>query len=328
MDDLVEQLGNQIGTEISDIAVEELPKLINQELVGNSELFLLIKKKITDFLKKVEEYENNPIITGSIGVQADKLKLKKDFIYQDFFEIQNLINAYIGQKIVVTYVHVDENGQRELRIIDNTAKYLTVLEGNSNNNPFYKLGYNIDARYSVLKNSLPMEDNLTLQETAAEVERRYNTYKKRVLWFWGSWKGYKFSTKGPINEAFTDLYIHNIKLTSSLEGNIDTFMLGDHGAIKADATKGYMIGDVNKDGIQYAVKGYFGSPQGVKDVINQFKKMQDEDFSMSSFIAFIERYTTEEINKKYKSQIKELSKRSVSGIVRANKLETTLQINI
>jgi hypothetical protein len=44
-----------------------------------------------------------------------------------------------------------------------------------------------------------------------EVERRYNEYKRRVLWYYpNEWKGYEFRTKGPINEAFVNFYVHNV----------------------------------------------------------------------------------------------------------------------
>ena len=218
----------------------------------------------------------------------------------------------------MTYVHIDDDGRREIRISDNDISHLGITQGIMwNGNPFYKLGYNVETHYQTLTNSLPKEDNDTLQQTAMEIENRYLSYKKRVLWYYpNTWKGYKFRTKGPINEAFVDLYVHNIQLRNSLEGNIDTFMLGDHGAIKADATKGFLIGDVARDGVQYAVKGMFGSPQGTKDIIKAFRKIVDEDFSLTAFHQFLYKYTEEELQKNYSPQIQELSQRSVNAILR------------
>lgn len=313
-----ETAGQEIAEEVISVSHEELVQSINQELSGNGSLLPIIKEKILHFLNTVEKYENNPKGIGTIGQQLTRLRNQKDFIYAEFFEIQNLINAFLGQRIVMTYVHVDEFGRREIRISDNDIQHLGITRGITwNGSPFYKLGYDVNSHYQTLKNSLPFEDNESLQTTAMEIERRYLEYKKRVLWYYpNEWKGYQFRTKGPINEAFVDLYVHNIQLRNSLEGNIDTFMLGDHGAIKADATKGFLIGDVSKDGVQYAVKGLFGSPQGTKDIIKAFKKIVDEDFSVTSFHQFLRKYTEEELQKDYKPQITQLSQRSVNSILR------------
>ena len=313
-----ETAGQKIAEDVISVSHEDLAQSIDQELLGNSSLLPIIKEKILHFLDTVEKYENNPKGIGTIGQQLTRLRNQKEFIYAEFFEIQNLINAFLGQRIVMTYVHVDDEGRREIRISDNDISHLGITRGTMwNGNPFYKLGYNVESHYQTLKNSLPREDNEALQTTAMEVERRYMEYKKRVLWYYpNTWKGYQFRTKGPINEAFVDLYVHNIQLRNSLEGNIDTFMLGDHGAIKADATKGFLIGDVSKDGVQYAVKGIFGSPQGTKDIIKAFRKIVDEDFSVASFHQFLYKYTEEELQKNYKPQIAELSQRSVNAILR------------
>lgn len=313
-----ETAGQEIAEDVVSVSHEELAQSIDQELLGNGSLLPIIKEKILHFLDTVEKYENNPKGIGTIGQQLTRLRNQKEFIYAEFFEIQNLINAFLGQRIVMTYVHVDDEGRREIRISDNDVSHLGITRGTMwNGNPFYKLGYNVESHYQTLKNGLPREDNEALQATAMEVERRYMEYKKRVLWYYpNTWKGYQFRTKGPINEAFVDLYVHNIQLRNSLEGNIDTFMLGDHGAIKADATKGFLIGDVSKDGVQYAVKGIFGSPQGTKDIIKAFRKIVDEDFSVASFHQFLYKYTEEELQKNYKPQIAELSQRSVNAILR------------
>ena len=313
-----ETAGLEIAEEVVNISHEELVSMINSELIGSKSLLPIIKQKIIHFLNTVEKYENTPKNIGTIGQYLTRLRNQKEFIYAEFFEIQNLINAFLGQRIVMTYVHVDDEGRREIRISDNDISHLGINQGIMwNGNPFYKLGYDVQQQYSTLKNSLPMEDNLTLQETAMEVERRYLENKKRVMWYWGRWKGYQLKTKGPINEAFVNMYVHNVILRKGLEGNIDTFMLDEqYGARNADATKGFLIGDVSKDGIQYAVKGQFGSPQGIKEITKEFKKLIAEDFSEEAFWNFINKYTYEELHKNYKPQIKEMSQRSINAVLR------------
>lgn len=254
----------------------------------------------------------------SVRTKILLLETKKNLLYSDFFEIQNLMNSLIGQRIVMTYVHVDENGRREIRVSENDISHLGISEGMSwKQQPFHKLTYDVANHYNILKNSLPQEENETLQQTAMEVEKRYLEHKKKILWFYPDiWKGFKLNSKGPINEAYVNLYIHNIKLLGTLEGNIDIFMLGEYGAIRADSTKGFMIGDVSRDGIQYAVKGAFGSPQGITEVAKSLEKIQQEDFSRASYEAFIKHYTKEELDKEYQPHIKKLSKQSIAQLSR------------
>ena len=314
----VSAISQNIAQEIVEASHEDLAAGISKELIGSQSLLSDIKNKIREFIDIVEKYDNPSKGAGTIGQHLANLRNQKEFIYSKFFEIQNLINAFLGQRIVMTYVHVDDiTGRREIRISDNDISHLDIQYGQSKGgNPFYKLGYNMDMHYQTLKNSLPEKDNLALQVTAAEVERRYKTYKKRVLWYWNNkWKGYQFRTRGPINEAFVNMYVHNVILQNSLEGNIDRFILDeDYGARKADATKGFLIGDVRKDGVQYAVKGKFSSPQGRRLIIKEFKKMLNEDFSEKSFYDFINKYTYDELNKNYKPQITELSQETIKSI--------------
>lgn len=330
MDQEIVGVASEIAEEVSVITHEDLTNSIATELIGSSSLLEEIKKSIKIFLKKVEQYEK---ITSekpaTIGQALSKLESQKEFIYADFFKIQNLINAFLGQKIVMSYIHVDEYGRREVRISDNTVDHLGITRGVAwNGNPFYKLGYDFSSHYETLKNGLPDDDNEGLQATAMEVERRYFAYKKRVLWYVGQWKGYRLTNRGPINEAFMNFYIHKIKLESGMEENIDKFMTSDNGAIKADATRGYLIGDVYKDGVQYAVKGAFGSPQGTKEIIKEFKKIQSEDFSDDAIWSFINKFTKEELDKGYKPQIKEMTQRSLSAFLKYHQKELEKEINI
>ena len=316
-----------LGRELGNIISEEIPEMIHQDFVDEltsqavdkNELFQRIKNEVIDFLQTLNNngYQNlikyNP--NGTVEEKKKRLEDITDLIYAKFFEIQNLINLYCGQRVVMTYVHVDESGHREIRVFDNTVDLLTVKEGSFYGNPFYKLGYDVSQKYSILKNGLPEKNNQNLDNTAKEVEERYSKYRKQVLWKINkNWKGYRLTSKGPINEAYVNMYIHEIKLKGSLEKQIDTFMLSKHGAIAADNTKGYLIGDVRKNGIQYAVKGAFGSPQGYKQIIKEFEKLVAEDFSKSSFRNFITKFTKDELNKSYKPHIKELTGESIDKV--------------
>jgi hypothetical protein len=212
--------------------------------------------------------------------------LQKDLIYKDFFELQNLINLFIYQKVLMTYVHVDPiTGQREIRLFDNNISQLEVTEVNNYGRTYAKLAYDVSERYLQLKNSLSDAENSGLQTTAAEVEARYVKYKGRILWQLNSeWVGYKLYNRGPINEAFTAFYIKEVQLQNELNTNINQFMtsVDPQGVIYADNANGFLIGDVSLGGLQFAVKGAFGSPQNFATVIKELKKMKEQDFSFES----------------------------------------------
>lgn len=318
------RINSQVSSKVGEVVANEAMRTSHNEIVGELKnalrdrniLFNEIKSKITSFIANLEKNNYDTLIKynreATLDQKEQQLKEIIDLVYGDFLEIQNLINEYLGHRIVMTYVHINNNGEREIRIFDNDFTHLKVESGYN----FKKIGFEVEQNYKVLKNSLPDNINQNLTNTAKEVERRYSTYKKQILWKINhEWKGYRMTTKGPINEAYVNMYIHEIKLKNSLEKNIDTFMLDpNHGAIQADNTKGYLIGDVRKDGIQYAVKGKFGSPQGYRQIITEFQKILQEDFSQEAFENFIRRFYDEELDKKYKSHIRKMSSEDIQKV--------------
>ena len=240
------------------------------------------------------------------------LQKKKIDIYKKFFEFQNKVNKLLDQTVTMTYVHVDENGRREVRLFDNNIDKINIEYIQRYKYEYYKLGYEVNSGYKKLSDSIKYNDT-QLQAAATEVTRRYHTYKKRILWFYpNSWKGYSINSMGPINEAFVNNYVHEIKLGNSLEQNIDTFMLGDYGAIKADATKGFLIGDVSKNGIQYAVKGEYGSPQGFTEIIKDLRNWQNLS-TKDTLKQLVQKYFIDELKKDYKPQIKEMTAQTIKN---------------
>lgn len=297
---------NDITNQIEEVTIDELQKGLSEQFKEINESFLpQLKIKIKNFLNKVDNYYKSNASKWSPSIEGQKefFEKKKEWIYKDFFEIQNLINLYLNQKIIMTYVFTDSDGNKEIRISENDVEHLKAIEGY--NKKFAKLSYVVENEYKRLKNNI---DNEGLDATAKEVERRYEKYKKIVLWnYRNKWSGYYFPTKGPINEAYVNFYVHEIQLLNSLEQNIATFILHrKYGAINADQTKGYAIGDVSLGGLQFAVKGLFGSPQGTIQVINALREIQNQGFTHQAFYSFIEKFTTKELEKNYEPQIKQI----------------------
>lgn len=280
-----------------------------------------IRTLIDSLIVNIESYQGQVkfITEKSIAATKQKLDLKKNLIYKDFFALQNLINLFIYQKVIMTYVHVDPiTGHRELRIFDNDIANLSVTEVNQYGKNYAKLSYDIQERYLQLKNSLPEESNAGLQNTAAEVEARYAKYKGRILWQLNNdWIGYKLYNRGPINEAFTDFYLHEVQLKNGLNENIHQFMTSvkPQGVIYADNANGFLLGDISAGGLQFAVKGAYGSPQNFAAIVNWLKKIKEDNFSFQALKEFIERFTDVE-KEKATSLVKPLSKRSLNAMLR------------
>ena len=314
-----------LSEEYASMTLEEVNKAFHQEIDefaqdidGQLEkIKLLINQLIID----MEMYQNQTkYISGhSIEATKEKLQKKKDLIYKDFFELQNLINLFIYQKIVMTYVHVDPlTGKRELRIFDNNISQLQVMTVNNYGRSYAKLGYDINERYIQLRNSLSDEKNSGLQSIAAEVEARYAKYKGRILWkINNDWVGYKLYNRGPINEAFVAFYLREIQLKQGLGADFHYFMTSSdpQGVIMADNANGFLIGDVSVGGLQFAVKGAYGSPQNFTTIIQWLKKIQNDEFSYATFQEFINRFKEVEQEKATKL-VKPMTKRSIESMIR------------
>lgn len=313
--------------QISEVVVDDLKQQFNKDLqhFSNSQEQLLgrIKILINKLISKMEQYEaitKNAVAISNFSLTAKQLAiLKKDLIYSDFFELQNLMNLFIGQKLIMTYVQTDPlTGQRTIKIFNNTIENIAVTEVNNYGRNYVKLGYDIGERYQQLKNSLSTEENEGLQLTAAEVEARYSKHKGRILWKLAhEWYGYKLYNRGPINEAFVDFYIKEVQLKNSLVENIHQFMLSENpkGVRWADNANGFLIGDVQLDGLQFAVKGAYGSPQNFTLIIQWLKKIQEANFSSASIEQFIERFREIE-EKKATTLVKPMVQRSIDGMAR------------
>ena len=325
----------QISESFATITTAEVEKAFQEEIETLSpimgELMQNIRFLIDKLIANMEIYESKQKLLSqeknisSVILQEKKLKLQKELIYEDFFKLQNLINLFIHQKIIMTYVHVDPlTGKREIRIFDNDVASLEVNQVNRFGRTYAKLGYDVGEHFQQLKNSLTDEENEGLQNVAVEVEARYVKYKGRILWQINQqeWVGYKLYNRGPINEAYVAFYLHERQLENSLN-SIHEFMTSTNpqGVIAADNANGFLIGDISVGGLQFAVKGAYASPQGFKTIIGWLRKIKENNFSIQSFSEFINRFTEIEQQKSTKL-VKEMSKKSISGMIRyhGNKL--------
>ena len=180
------RVSGEIADEVVSISEEEFFETTLNYIKENESSFEAIVFEINKFLQKLEDYNNSnfSVADQSLSGKIRSLSHKKDIIYKDFFVIQNMINNFLGQEIIMTYVHIDDEGKREIRISENDIEHLQVagvIRYKGAKTGSVKLSYNVENHYEILKNSLPEEENVRLQIAAQTVEGRWHKYRKKVL---------------------------------------------------------------------------------------------------------------------------------------------------
>lgn len=128
-----EEILDYCSNHIIETSHEELVSSLSNDLIGNKNLLPLIRHKVKIFLKKAKQYKTmkSKEDRSNTTTIIKNLTFQKDQLYKIFFEIQNLINAFIGQKVVMTYVHHIEGEKWEVRVFDNDIKHMEIVEGQS-----------------------------------------------------------------------------------------------------------------------------------------------------------------------------------------------------
>lgn len=322
----IEEIANNFTeTTIQDVIdsfYSEADTQLSPSMLSDS---LEIKQLIEKIIVNAEKFQSKAKLLSSVGQNEkiaatyQKIELEKEMIYNDFFKLQNLMNAFLGQKIIVTYVSKDEiTGERTIQLINNDIAHIEPqLVTRPWGSSYVTAVYQIQDQYQELKNSLSDKENQGLKITANEVEARYEKYRRRILWkINNEWYGYRLTNRGPINEAYVAFYIHEIQLNNSLNQNIHNFMTSSaYGVIQADNANGFFIGDTSIGGLQFAVKGAHGGPQKWTKIVADLKKIKEQNYSQASFNNFITSFKELE-KEKATSLVKPMTQRQISAMVR------------
>lgn len=257
----VEEFNKQIASQLEDINKNEYEQIENiNTLIKRLQNKLYISKQGKHRVLRHNQY-------------SEKL------VYKTFFELQNAINEYLGQKIVITYVHVDKNNKREIKILDNTYDLLTSAG---------KYKSNLNKIGTILINQQIEEENnfKAFENTVTLAEERYKKSRQKnggIIYWWTNRQlsGYYLSNKGAINEAYVNFYLHlqNLKGYFSNEKDkekqLEKFVTNTkYGVITADSENGFVIGDISTKNIQYAIKGENAEPQGYAEVFKNLEQIQ------------------------------------------------------
>ena len=325
--------------------------------IKNLELALETQKKfvreqIKNFNSKAELKSSQAYIEQREQIkQEQKRQSTRDSIiniYKASLAFQDLLNGFIGQEMIITYlasnkskvgvynIPLKEAFKQGLLNIDITSKtYDISMRFKGSISKLEKLANDVDNVITKMEAGISQEEVGQLNSTYQEVVRRFKTYKGEnkngkqvgiILWHPNNhWYKMTPSSLGDINEAYVAYYLQAKqypKMSSLLEQNIDTFM---QLVSEVDSAAGLMLGDISNEeaGIEYAVKSAGASTLSLtqvenlaKDIIKgnvnrqSLKNLKISDAQKGSLRNFIEELTKEEVTKAFKETIEDINKKS------------------
>lgn len=277
------QLKKEVKTNLGETYTDKLKQEIQSLDEGKREAK---RKEIIGLAKTLQKnwylYESFSKFQD-IGVK--NLKALQRFNYEKkiehtFLRLQNAIQEYEEQVLKITYVHANEQGERNIILLNNEISSLTPYYQELKNNT-RKYIFNIAASNNlILKNNMDAKDIKVLNDIANEANRRReksqkNKEIKSPIIFWknssGKFGGYRVFHAGSIEEAYVSFFVNEaIIKVKNMEQGIKTFVLHDkYGVRKADGASGFFYGDTSTDdgSVQLAVKSFGSATENIKQVI-------------------------------------------------------------
>ena len=323
--------------------------------IKNLELALETQKKFVreqakNFNSKVELKSSKTYIEQRERIkQEQKQQSTRESIiniYKASLAFQDLLNGFIGQEMIITYlasnkskvgvynIPLKEAFQQGLLNIDITSKtYEVSMRFNGSISKLEKLANDVDNVISKMEAGISVEEVGILDSTYKEVVRRFKTYKGKnkkgkevgiILWHPNSkWFKMTPSSMGDINEAYVAYYLQAKqypRMSGVIEKDIDIFM---ELVAEVDSAAGLMLGDISNEetGLEYAVKSAGASTLSLtqienlaKEIINgkvtkkSLKDLKASDAQKGSLRNFIEELTKEEISETLKSTIDSINR--------------------
>lgn len=287
---------NLFSDEMAQISLDELTELVKQN----------ITKVVEDKVALIQDLYNDIIeVTKLVKVKYKTIANRRTYftnnykdlmsnryILQKIINIQNNLNFYINQQLILTAVIKNDKGEREIFIGNNSISHL-------NKSLEYSMKKISDqCKRLQVSNEFEQHELQLLQSTANEVEDRESNkdYNHWVMWkIHNKWQVIRMFNKGPIDEAFTAFYIHEYKLPGSIENfhtnneiPINAFIMHKkYGALKADTAPGTILGDVQLSGnnqLQFMVKGSSSHLQGFSEVLAQLKLLIEQNLTPEELI--------------------------------------------
>lgn len=200
---------------------------------------------------------------------------------------QKQLNAFLGQKVITTYVYSNMKN-KEVSLVEIDSNLALKFEKHRKTMRYTNMEY-INKQKMLQQSKLSPEAKadeqaaLPLKTTYFEVLRRGREVKHKLraakeksffIVFWkhmGKWQTMRVSSEGDINEAYANFYLNKkfSYFVKQIEKDINTYMLNkSYGVVSVNAVSGLLQGDVNINNIAYAIKSRGASIFGDTDIIS------------------------------------------------------------
>lgn len=225
------------------------------------------------------------------GKEQVKAFLNSDIpkkLYEESMNFQQILNNFLGQKVVMVFVFENEQGEPELYEI--TSEDVLKYDYSSSNTLVARYRGDSDALNHAMKRLQLTADwnfNLSnLKATYIETLYRYRCSRRInqriVLWQnpYDEWHAMKISAEGDINEAYASIVILNRKepsFNNDMEINIEQFL---NEVAQVNNISGLLQGDVTNGNIEYGIKSAGASTLSLKQIIKiAYQIIHDENFN-------------------------------------------------
>ena len=293
-------LNNKINIFIKnyDIAIKEINEFQNK-LKNIIKEWHKIKQSI---VAKTENYKTSNQYQKYL--EARQSFMKENFtnsikettlnIYLSAFEIQEYLNAVLGQKVITAYVF-QQSGEIAPQVLlsSNMKDFLNVQISSSGNLilRYRENQNNLNNHINKLQQafSIDSNDNNNYQKLIGAYNKAHIRYKNfpakkkhgsYILWLYPyggqKWNGAYVSSFGSINQSYA-YYLLNLKEfnpSSALEDDMEIFM--NYLLENVTNESGMLTGDFQNGIAQIAVKSADASVLGIKQIYNLAKKIQTQ----------------------------------------------------
>lgn len=289
-----------IAMEAIDIGMEEMQQEVANELRPDADAVRQAAAELVEYANTLMLEQSSVMAQmASLNTESEsavmnfsKQYVKSEVEYRKLmdkvFAFQNTVNAFLGQKIIMTFVAVTPvTGKVTLYNMENSTADLNV-ETRSNGDVNGRLNNmrKIKAASSLMENSQYDEkDKQSLDMTFQEVWQRYRISKAKlalggpafILWKIGEWDGRWINSAGPLGEAYVAFFVNKYRFSNEIEPSVMDFMTNKNfGAELADNASGFLKGDVISGAMNFGVKMKGAQPMQYTEVIKYAQQIQTE----------------------------------------------------
>jgi len=279
----------------------EQVKQAARDLIAVTEEIRLKAQSNMSYLENVKAGEDDG---AAYKFSKKMVTQKEDFkmLMEKVLNFQNMANAFLGQKVQMTFVAISSKGEAKLYAVENSIEDIALDKAAESRGGDWRGRYRQGLIKKVAQQIVNSNyDSNSLDNTFQNVYTRYKISKNRlkllgaayILWKDPKWEGVWISGAGPLGEAYVNFFVNEIFFNSGIEKNVKNFMLDNkYGAVKADNASGFLQGDVTKGALEFGVKINAATAMGYMEII-QYAEDLLESTDIEKFLLDLKRNLAE-----------------------------------